>query len=322
MPITPPIHGKPVSYSGSANALFHNLYLLERSNERNVMIVSGEQVYRMDYAAALSFHTQRGADITVVCIDPRLAAGTNFKRTIVLGEDDRAVRVEENGGGPAPASEARLGPMGIYIFNRDLLVELLNRRGDTGTQTERIDALAADAVSANRRVLVYQFGGVYGRVTPDQYWRTLPTLDSYYEANMDLLRLEPLLDLYQTDWPIRSHQMQCPPARTVPGRSANEGICVNSIVAGGTIVAGGGVNQSVLSNRVYIDDGATVEESILFPGVRIGEGARLHRVICDRDVQVPPRAVIGFDRDADRKRFTVTDNGIVVVPAAYEFGKS
>jgi glucose-1-phosphate adenylyltransferase len=136
---------------------------------------------------------------------------------------------------------------------------------------------------------------------------------------MDLLKLEPPLDIYQADWPIRTYQMQRPPARTVPGRSCNEGICVNSIVAGGTIIAGGGVSRSVLGNRVYINDGATVEDSILFLGVSVGEGARVRRTICDRSVSIPPYEEIGIDRKRDAERFHVTPAGVVVIPSNYRF---
>jgi glucose-1-phosphate adenylyltransferase len=321
MPITPPIRGAATGYGGAAHALFLNLYLLQRTSEKYVLIVSGEQIYRMDYAAALAFHADREADVTVVSIDHRLASGSRFPDRLVL-DGDRLVEIASVPATEpvAAVGEVRQGPLGVYIFSRQLLIELLRRRGDAGTQAATLADLARDALGDGRRVCGYPFGGAFGRVTPDQYWRELHDLDGYYEANMDLLRLEPLLDLYQTDWPIRGYQHQCPPARTVPGRSANEGICVNSIITAGTIIAGGGVSQSVLSNSVYIDDGATVEASILLPTVRVGEGARLHRVICDRGVEIPPHATIGFDPELDAQRFTVTAKGIVVVSADATFG--
>ena len=123
----------------------------------------------------------------------------------------------------------------------------------------------------------------------------------------------------RSNWPIRTYQTQRPPARTVPGRSDNEGICVNSIVSGGTVIAGGGVNHSVLGTRVYIDDGATVEDSILFSDARVGEGAQVRHCICDRYVAIPPGEQIGFDAKADRARFPVTDNGVVVIPSDFRF---
>jgi glucose-1-phosphate adenylyltransferase len=168
------------------------------------------------------------------------------------------------------------------------------------------------------KINAYRFGGADGRVSQDKYWRMLANVDDYYDANMDLLKFEPPLDIYQVDWPIRTHQMQRPPARTVAGRSCNEGICVNSIVAGGTVIAGGGVSRSILGNRVYIDDGATVEDSILSSGVTVGEGAQLQRCIIDRNVVIPAGEQIGVDLEADAKRFTVTPNEVVVVPSEVE----
>ncbi|MCC6202379.1 MAG: glucose-1-phosphate adenylyltransferase [Gammaproteobacteria bacterium] len=318
MPITPPIRGEATGYNGPAHALFHNLYLLQRTNEKQVLIVSGEQIYRMDYATALLFHAKQDADVTMATIDHRLASGGQLAEQLLL-DGDRITDITAAPTAPAVAAEAAQGPLGVYIFSRQLLIELLHQRGDAGTQGATLADLARDALEQGSRVCGYRFGGTTGRVTPDQYWRDLHSIDDYYEANMDLLRLEPLLDLYQTDWPIRSYQPQCPPARTVPGRSATEGICVNSIITAGSIIAGGGVSQSVLSNSVYIDDGATVEASILMPTARVGEGARLHRVICDRGVEIPPRARIGFDLELDARRFTVTPKGIVVVSADARF---
>ncbi|NNL99721.1 MAG: glucose-1-phosphate adenylyltransferase, partial [Gammaproteobacteria bacterium] len=313
MPVTPPMRDKALTYGGPADALLHNLYLLERSGEDTVIVVSGEQLYRMDYAAVLTFHAENDADMTVVGVDPELANGAEFDCALDVNGENRVTGVNRPGGGGT-------GPMGIYVFNRELLINLVRELETTGIDDAGIDALVEAALGGGHRVSLYRFGGEYGRVSQDRYWRTLSSLDSYYEANMDLLRLEPLLDLYQTDWPIRSYQIQCPPARTVPGESGNQGVCVNSIVSGGTVIAGGGVNHSVLSYRVQIGDGATVEESILFSGVSVGAGASLQRVICDRGVNIPAGETIGFDPEADARRFTVTANGIVVISSNADFG--
>ncbi len=313
MPVTPPMRDKALTYSGPADALLHNLYLLERSGEDTVILVSGEQLYRMDYAAVLTFHAENKADVTVVGVDRDLANGARFDAEFTVEGDTRLTAVKRPGNGGT-------GPMGIYVFSRELLIDLVREVAEAGIENAGIDSLVEAALGGGRNVALYRFGGEYGRVSQDRYWRTLASLDSYYEANMDLLRLEPLLDLYQTDWPIRSYQIQCPPARTVPGESGNQGVCVNSIVSGGTVIAGGGVNHSVLSYRVQIGDGATVEESILFSGVTVGAGASLQRVICDRGVHIPAGETIGFDPEADARRFTVTSNGIVVIPSDADFG--
>jgi glucose-1-phosphate adenylyltransferase len=159
-------------------------------------------------------------------------------------------------------------------------------------------------------------------VTPDNYWRDVGTIDSYYEANMDLLEPVPSLNLYQDDWPIRTYQSQPPPARTVPGASGSEGVFINSIVAGGTIIAGGSVQHSILFPRVHIGDEAVVRESILFEGVEVGDNARLCNCIVDKHVRIPAGETIGLDRDRDAARFTISPKGIVVVPKGYRFEDS
>jgi glucose-1-phosphate adenylyltransferase len=157
-------------------------------------------------------------------------------------------------------------------------------------------------------------------VTPDRYWCDLACIDAYYQANMGLLRAAPPLDLYQANWNIRTYQGQYPPARTVPGAaSGTEGIFVNSMLSSGTVISGGGVNHSILFPRVRVRDGAIVDASILFDGVVVGEGAHLRTCIIEKDVQVPPKARIGFDRKADQERFTVSPEGVVVVPKGYRF---
>ncbi len=165
----------------------------------------------------------------------------------------------------------------------------------------------------------YLFGGAEGRVTADRYWRDVGTLNSFYQANMDLLRPTPPIDLYQDDWPIRTYQAQQPPARTVPGKWGNEGIFINSIAGGGVVIAGGTVKHSILFAKVYVGEEAAIDDAILFDNVRVEERARLRRCIIDKDVVVPPGTRIGYDIDHDRSRFTVTEDGVVVIPKAYRF---
>jgi glucose-1-phosphate adenylyltransferase len=171
----------------------------------------------------------------------------------------------------------------------------------------------------SHNVYAHRFGEAEGRVSPDKYWRDVGTLDSYYQANMDLLKSIPPLDLYQADWPIRSYQAQTPPARAVPGESGNEGIFINSILSGGTIISGSSVSHSVLFQNVFIDDEAVVEKSVLFDNVKVGKNARLNQCIIDKDVIIPDNETIGHDLEKDRQRFTLSENGIVVVPKGYIF---
>ena len=157
-------------------------------------------------------------------------------------------------------------------------------------------------------------------MTADRYWRDVGTIDAYYEANMDLLKPVPPIDLYQGDWPIRTYEGQHPPARSVPGRSGREAEIVNCMLASGTLIVGGTLRHTILFPSVRVEQGAVVEHSLLFEGVTVEEGAHLHRCIVDKDVTIPAGERIGFDRAMDAKRFTVSEGGIVVIPKSYCFG--
>jgi glucose-1-phosphate adenylyltransferase len=316
--ISPPITEDLSIYSGEIDALNKNLYLLEGTSTETVVMVSGEQIYRMDYSAMVQCHVETDADVTVAAIDAETALGSHFPAA--FRDPQGEITTLETLDPPVPLTPGAglYGPMGVYAFRRRTLLECLGRLGGDGARRHGLIDIVRGMVG-RARVRSYQFGGEFGRVTQDRYWRALETLDNYYDANLDLLKLEPPLDIYQADWPVRTYQQQRPPARTVPGRSCNEGICVNSMVAGGTVIAGGGVSRSVLGNRVYIDDGAAVEDSILFLGVTVGEGAQVRRTICDRGVTIPPNARIGLDPKRDAQRFPVTPAGVVVIPSDYRF---
>jgi glucose-1-phosphate adenylyltransferase len=316
-PVSPQMQGGRVGYTSAPDALKQNAYLLERNRGDLVVVVSGDYVYRMDYAAMLDFHVHKGADVTVACLPP--GDPQRDPALPVLGVNESGAIISVHAPTVAEKLPDHPASMGIYIFNKDLLLKLLATPIVMGESMLDVGAALLPEMLGHARIVAYGFGGTTGRVSQDRYWRRLSSLDAYYQANMDLLRYEPPLDLYQADWPIRSYQPQSPPARTVPGKSCNEGIFVNSIVAGGTVIAGGGVSHSVLFAHVRVDDAATVDNAILFSGVQVGEGARLRNCIVDKYVQIPPAVQIGVDDAADRERFVVSRSGIVVVPKGYAF---
>jgi glucose-1-phosphate adenylyltransferase len=315
MPVTPPIKDKMTTYGGYADALLQNAYLLERTEANHVIVLSGEQIYRMDYAAILAFHLKHDSTVTVAALERAAANGAQLSASLKL-RGHKIVEIEDFVVGDGGSG---YGPMEVFVFKKAALLELLGLATGSGVNGGTIIDIIRDHWLGHEKISAYRFGGADGRVSQDKYWRLLASVDDYYDANMDLLKLEPPLDLYQPDWPIRTHQTQRPPARTVAGRSCNEGICVNSIVGGGTVIAGGGVSRSVLGDRVYIDDGATVEDAILNPGVSVGESAQLQRCIVDRNVVVPAHEQIGHDPKVDAQRFTVTPNGVVVIPSDARF---
>lgn len=320
-PVPPQMRTGERWYQGTADAIYQNLYLVERSEAEAVLILSADHIYRMDYEAMLKAHKASGAAVTVAAMEVPLTEARAFG-VMAVDAADRITGFEEKPALPKAIPgqpDAALVSMGIYVFSTGLLLDELEAdHADTNSSHDFGKDILPRLITT-RKVMAYRFGGETGRVTPDRYWRDVGTIDAYYQANMDLLKPVPPLDLYQADWPIRSYQAQTPPARTVPGVSGTEGIFINSIVAGGAVIAGGSVQHSILFPQVFIDDGAFVEDAILFHGVRVGAGARLRRCIIDKDVEVPPREQIGYDSKRDRERFTVSEQGIVVVPKGYRF---
>ncbi len=309
-------------YAGTADAVYQNLYLLRRSRAERVLILSGDHIYRMDYAAMLQFHCDHQADATVACMKVPVRDATSFG-VVTVDDAGRVRKFHEKPTRPQTLPgdpEHALASMGIYIFSRELLCSVLE---DDAAQKDSSHDFGKDILPRlihTDRVCGYQFGGGPGRVSLDSYWRDVGTIDSYYAANMSLLAPDPPLDLYQSNWPIMSANCQSPPARAVPGRSGKVGSVIdNAILGAGTVVSGGTVRNSILSRNVRVDEGATVADSIVFDDVQIGHGAQVQRCIIDKHVNIPPNERIGIDPYLDAQRFVLSDDGIVVVPRDYRF---
>jgi len=308
-------------YTGTADAIYQNLYLIDRSGAESTLILSGDHIYRMDYAAMMDTHNKSGADLTIACMEVPLSEARAFGN-VILDDTQRVQGFVEKPDHPEPVSSDRdtaMVSMGIYLFSTSLLTEALCSDNQDDSSSHDFGKDIIPRLIKDHKVYAHIFGTEKGRVTPDHYWRDVGTIDSYYQANMDLLEPVPSLNLYQDDWPIRSYQRQTPPARTVPGNTGTEGIFINSILADGTIIAGGSVQHSILFPKVFIDDEAMVEDAILFEDVHVGARALLRRCIVDKHVRIPADERIGYDIDMDRERFTLSDDGIVVVPKGYRF---
>lgn len=308
-------------YQGTADAIHQNTYLIERSDAEWTLILSGDHIYRMDYASMLETHTLLKADATVACMKIPLSESQQFG-IVSTDKEQKITHFEEK---PEHAKSMdnqpgfALASMGVYIFSTKLLLEMLEKDSLAEDSSHDFGNDILPRLIKSHRVCAHYFGNTKGRVSPDNYWRDVGTIDSYYQANMDLLKSVPPLDLYQTNWPIRSYQAQTPPARAVPGEDGNEGIFINSILSGGTIISGGNVSNSVLFQNIYIDEESFIHSSVIFDNVKIGKNVRLNKCIVDKHVVIPDNESIGHNFEEDKKRFTVTDSGIVVIPQGYSF---
>lgn len=302
-------------YQGTADAIHQNQYLIKRSKAEWTIILSGDHIYRMDYAPMLRTHQSLKADATVACMKVPIAEAGQFG-IMSTDEKHKITHFEEK---PeisetcADDPEHALASMGIYVFSTKLLIETLEADSQDEHSSHDFGKDILPKLIHSHHVCAHFFGEKEGRVSPDNYWRDVGTLDSFYEANMDLLQPLPAMDLYQGNWPIRSYQAQTPPARAVPGDSATEGVFINSMLAGGTVISGGNVDHSILFRNVFIDDQAVVANSVIFSNVRVGKKARINNCIIDKHVIIPDGEIIGFDPVRDRERFTVTDKGIIVI---------
>ncbi len=308
-------------YEGTADAIFHNLWLLDRSDAKYVIVLSGDHIYRMDYAAMLEAHKENNAELTVACMDVPRSQATEFG-VMATDDNDKIISFIEKPIDPPsmPSNPDRsLVSMGVYIFNMDVLRDALTKDSELEDSKHDFGKDIIPKFLANGKSFAYKFGSDRGRVARDCYWRDVGTIDSFYEANMDLLEPVPPMNLYQTDWKIRTYSKQNPPARTVSSATGNEGIFINSIIANGVVNSGGSVQHSIISANVRINDSATIVDSILFDDVEVGDGCQLVNCIIDKHVKIPPHTQIGLNRTEDAKRFHISEKGIVVVPESYTF---
>ncbi len=310
-------------YKGTADAIYQNIYSLERSDAELTLILAGDHIYKMDYGGMIQAHRDRKADVTIGCIPIPLSEVRHFG-IMQVGEDDRVLSFQEK---PQTADHIpgdpnhALGSMGIYVFNTRLMFELLCQ--DAANPSSHHDFgrdIIPGMIESGQRVFAYRFRDENRKAVP--YWRDVGTLDAYYQANMDLIAVDPVLNLYDSTWPIRTFQPQNPPPKFVfsaegPPGLARRGEAHDSIVCSGSIVSGGQVRRSILSPRVRINSYAVVEDSILLDGVDVGRYCRIRRAIIDKEVKLPPYTVLGYDPEFDRRRgFVVTEGGVVVVPKA------
>jgi glucose-1-phosphate adenylyltransferase len=296
-------------YLGTADAVFQNLYSIVREEPRHLLVLSGDHVYKMDYARMLKAHRERHAAATIGVIEIPTEEASRFG-VMQVDAEDRLVGFLEKPKDLPPGKQV-LASMGIYIFDMKELGPVLEADARRSTTHDFGKDIIPDLVS---RVPVYAYRFTDENKKEAKYWRDIGTLDAYYDANMDLCRVNPDFNLYDPEWPLRTHQVQAPPAKFVfadEGRRCGQAL--DSIISAGCIISGSRIAGSVLCPNVRVHSFCTVDQSILMPGVRVGRHAKIRRAIVDRDVFIPRGAQIGYNIEEDRQRHTVTESGIVVV---------
>jgi glucose-1-phosphate adenylyltransferase len=308
-------------YLGTANAIYQNLNLLERDKKGDyVLILSGDHIYKMDYLKMLQYHADNKDDLTISCIDVPVEEASRFG-IVDVDEKQRVKGFVEKPENP-PEIPTKKGAsyvnMGIYVFNTKVLSEVLQEMEEKHIKNLDFGQdVIPYMVKQNMKIRAYSF--VDENKKSKVYWKDIGTLDSFYEASMDLINIVPEFNLYDDDWPLRTHQTQLPPAKTVSHWGERVGRSLNSLICDGTIVSGGVVERSILGPNVKVNSYANITDSIIMNNCNVGRNSKIRRTIIDKNVHIPAGTEIGFNLEEDKKKFTVSEGGIVVIPKNYQF---
>jgi glucose-1-phosphate adenylyltransferase len=311
----------PFWFRGTADAVFQNLELIFDEKPEYVCVFGGDHIYKMDVNQMLQDHINNDADLTIATIPVPVSEAHHFG-VVEIDDDYRVtgfVEKPKQGAKTIPdRPDMILASMGNYIFKANVMIDVLQRNALRNSGVDFGKEIIPEMYGRSK-VMAYDFATNYipGEDAINQgYWRDVGTVDSYFAAALDLVAVTPLFNLYNPMWPMVSAPMHLPPAKFVfaDSKSQRIGIATDSLVSDGTIISGGTINRCVLHPRVRIHSYADVDESILMDGVEIGRHSKIRRTIIDKGVKIPANSTIGYDPEEDRKRFTVTESGIVVVP--------
>jgi glucose-1-phosphate adenylyltransferase len=304
-------------YQGTADAVYQNIYTLEKERPEHVVILAGDHIYKMDYGKLIAFHQEKNADLTIAALRVKAGNSRNFG-IMQINDGGRVVGFEEKPEIPKtiPGNpEYALASMGIYVFNAPFLFDELCRDATLPESAHDFGRNIIPALVDNRRVFAFPF--LDENRKQDAYWRDVGTIDSYYDANLELTEVEPQLNLYDDHWPVRTYQPNLPPPKFVFNSEDRCGAAFDSIVCAGAIVSGGHVARTIVGPQARINSYAEVEDSIIGSRVDVGRHAKIRRAIIDKGVFIPEGVRIGFDPEEDLARgFTVSDGGIVVIAKA------
>jgi glucose-1-phosphate adenylyltransferase len=317
--ILPPMQRVSKSwYQGTADAVYQNIYSIGSEEPKYVLILSGDHIYKMNYALMLQQHQESGADVTIATLPIRPDEVSAFG-VVEVARNGEVTGFEEK-----PKETKMRSPfmpdmvdasMGIYLFNTDVLLPELIKDAEDPNSKHDFGHNILPGILGRYKMMAYNF--VDENKQNALYWRDVGTLDAYYEANMDVAGVTPIFNLYDKSWPMRTRAYQYPPAKFVFGEIGRTGMAINSIIASGSIVSGAVVRNSVVSQDVRVNSYADVDASIVFAHVNIGRHCRIRHAIIDRDVHIPDGTVIGYDQNEDRKNYFVTPSGLTVVTRDY-----
>jgi glucose-1-phosphate adenylyltransferase len=304
-------------YQGTADAVYQNIYTLEKERPEYVVILAGDHIYKMDYGKVVAFHKEKRADLTIAALRVPASESRHFgimqidANGRVNGFEEKPARPKTIPGNP----DFALASMGIYVFNAALLFDELCRDATLPDSAHDFGRNIIPSIIGSRRVFAFPF--LDENRKQDAYWRDVGTIDAYYDANIELTTVEPLLNMYDDRWPIRTYQPNLPPPKFVFNSKERCGEAHDSIVCAGAVISGGHVTRTIVGPQARVNSYAQVDDSIIFAQVDIGRHAKIRRAIIDKGVHIPEGVRIGYDEEEDLARgFTVSDNGIVVIAKA------
>lgn len=302
-------------YLGTADAVFQNLDIIRAEQPDYVLILSGDHIYKMDYGEMLAEHVAKGADMTVCCLEVPIEEAAGSFGVMAIDEDNRIVGFEEKPANPAPIpgdEGLTLASMGNYIISTDFLFEQLEKDAENPESSHDFGNDIIPSIIHKHNVFAFPFRDSITKKRA--YWRDVGTLESYWEANMELISPEPELDLYDPKWPTWTYQPQLPPAKFVFNDDDRRGMAVDSTISGGCIVSGSKIDRSLLFSNVRVESYSEIEESVLLPEVIVHRHCKIRRAIIDRGCEVPEGTVIGHDIEQDKANgYRVTQKGLVLV---------
>lgn len=309
-------------YLGTADAIYQNLYTLEMDKPDEVLILAGDHIYKMNYYSMIDFHRDNDADLTVGVVEVGKEKSMHFG-VVEVDDSNRVIGFQEKPKEPKTISEGSdkiYASMGIYVFKHPVIEDELHEDAKKKTSSHDFGKdIIPQMIKKGQKVVAYNF--TLNNKKESQYWRDIGTIDAYYEANMDLIQPSPTFNLYDKEWPIRTYQEQFAPAKTIHSGeevAGRVGLALDTIFSGGCVVSGGKVQRSILSPNVRVNSFSEVYDSILLEGVNVGRYAKVKRAIIDKDVNIPQGVVIGYNLAEDKKKFFVTESGIVVVAKGTE----